>query len=78
MADQGSKGSGNIGDKIKGATQPGDSKTTAQQLSDTMQQAGEGAKQYAGSAAESAKDATSKASESASGALGGGKSMLES
>ncbi|OJD14535.1 hypothetical protein AJ78_05116 [Emergomyces pasteurianus Ep9510] len=75
MADQGSKGSGNIDDKIKGATQPGDSKTTTQQLSDTVQQGVESAKQYADSAAESAKDAASKASEAASGALGGGKSM---
>ncbi|KAL2378468.1 hypothetical protein RJ035_007404 [Blastomyces gilchristii] len=76
MADPGSQGSGDIDDKMKGATQPGDSKTTAQKLSESVQQGVETAKQSAGSASESAKDAASKASETASETLdGGGKSQ---
>ncbi|KKZ64414.1 hypothetical protein EMCG_09602 [[Emmonsia] crescens] len=78
MADQGSKSSGNIGDKMKGATQPGDSKTTTQQLSETVQQGVETAKQSAGTTTESVKDTASKASEAVSGALGGGKFYIKS
>ncbi|OJD25279.1 hypothetical protein ACJ73_03350 [Blastomyces percursus] len=72
MADQGSQGSGEVGDKMKAATQPGDSKTTTQKLSESVQQGVQTVKQSAGSAVESAKDAAPKASETASETLGGG------
>ncbi|EEH21313.2 hypothetical protein PABG_03544 [Paracoccidioides brasiliensis Pb03] len=66
MADQGS--GNNMGDKIKAATQPGDSKTTTQKLSEMVQQGVESAKQTDGGAAEAAKNTASKVS----GAIGDG------
>ncbi|PGH14600.1 hypothetical protein AJ79_02935 [Helicocarpus griseus UAMH5409] len=49
----------------------GDSKTTTEKLSETVQQGMESAKKAGSGAMESAQDAAAKISESASGALGG-------
>ncbi|EDN04819.1 predicted protein [Histoplasma mississippiense (nom. inval.)] len=73
MADQGSS---NISDQIKSATQPGDSKTTTQPLSETVQQGAENAKKSGQSGMETTKDAAAKASEAALGALGSGKPIV--
>ncbi|KAK2735813.1 hypothetical protein FQN55_001995 [Onygenales sp. PD_40] len=51
---------GDVGDKIKDATQPGDSKTTAQKLSETVQQGVESAKQTGEQALKSAQETVSK------------------
>ncbi|KAL8636417.1 MAG: hypothetical protein Q9228_006181 [Teloschistes exilis] len=67
-AEQGSEKLTSLGDKAAGALQPGDSKSTTQQLSDTgrsnFDSAQDTAKSYTGQASDAASDASKKISDS--------------